>query len=148
MLATVGTDKLCKIWDISATNSSDGSTYAPALISQRDMKQGDLFSIQMYADIPWVLACGGQKGELAIWDTEEDQKVLKHFKDSMPEKARQLKKKADRGYVEADADMANDGDSSGFEDVDSDEEEEDEAIPEEESTKPSKKTATTKKIKK
>jgi len=35
----------------------------------------------MYGDIPWVLATGGQKGELAIWDTEEDMRVLKHFKD-------------------------------------------------------------------
>ena len=39
------------------------------------MKQGDLFSVQMYADIPWVLVAGGQKGEVAIWDTEEDSKV-------------------------------------------------------------------------
>ena len=75
----------------------------------------------MYADIPWVLATGGQKGELAIWDTEADMKVVKHFKGSMPDKAKQLKKKADRGYEAGDADMA-DGDSSGFEDVDSDEE--------------------------
>jgi len=39
----------------------------------------------------------------------------------MPENARQLKKKVDRGFSANDADMA-DGDSSGFEDVDSDEE--------------------------
>ena len=89
------------------------------------MKQGDLFTVQMYADIPWVLATGGQKGELAIWDTEEDMKIVKHFKSSFNDKAKQLKKKADRGYEEGDADMA-DGDSSGFEDVDSDEEVDDE----------------------
>ena len=71
--------------------------------------------MQYYADIPWLLATGGQKGELAIWDTEEDQRVVRQFKDKMPEKARQLKKKADRGY-EKDADMADGGDSSGFED--------------------------------
>ena len=60
----------------------------------------------MYADIPWVLATGGQKGELAIWDTEEDKQITAHFKDKMPEKARQMKKKADKGHAEADADMA------------------------------------------
>ena len=47
------------------------------------MKQGDLFTVQMYADIPWVLATGGQKGELAIWDTEEDQRIRAHFKDKL-----------------------------------------------------------------
>ena len=35
---------------------------------------------QMYKDIPWVLATGGSKGELAIWDTEEDMKIYTHFK--------------------------------------------------------------------
>jgi len=74
----------------------------------------------MYADIPWVLASGGQKGELAIWDTEEDMRVLKHFKDQMPEKAKKMKRAADRGLEEGEADMVVDGESSGFEDVDSD----------------------------
>ncbi len=121
MFVTVGTDKMCKIWDITANASADGQSFTPACISEKDMKQGDLFTVQMYADIPWLLATGGQKGELAIWDTEADMKVVKHFKGSMPDKARQMKKKADRGYEATDADMA-DGDSSGFEDVDSDEE--------------------------
>lgn len=121
MLVTVGVDKMCKIWDITANASADGTTFTPECISEKDMKQGDLFTVQMYADIPWVLATGGQKGELAIWDTEADLKVKKHFKDSMPEKAKSLKKKADKGFEAGDAEMA-DGDSSGFEDVDSDEE--------------------------
>ena len=89
------------------------------------MKQGDLFSVQMYADIPWVMAAGGQKGEVAIWDTEEDSKIRQHFKGMMPAKAKTLKTKADKGYEANDADMVEDGgddDSSGFEDVDSDEE--------------------------
>lgn len=81
----------------------------------------------MYADIPWVLAAGGQKGEVAIWDTEEDSKVRTQFKGQMPEKAKNLKKKADKGYEANDADMVEEdggADSSGFEDVDSDEESE------------------------
>lgn len=89
------------------------------------MKQGDLFSVQMYADIPWVLATGGQKGEVAIWDTEEDSKVRQQFKGQMPVKAKSLKSKADKGFEAGDAAMVEEGeDSSGFEDVDSDEESE------------------------
>ena len=100
----------------------------------KDMKQGDLFSVQMYADIPWVMATGGQKGELAIWDTEEDATVLKHFKNMMPSKAKHLKKKADKGFEATDTDMveADGADSSGFEDVDSDDEEDSEAATQEE----------------
>lgn len=123
MLVTVGTDKMCKIWDITTGGTAEG-TYEPECVSKKDMKQGDLFTVQMYEDIPWVLATGGQTGQLAIWDTEEDSKVRKHFKHLLPEKAKTLKKTADRGFGADDADMVEGGDSSDFEDVDSDEEDE------------------------
>ena len=98
----------------------------------------------MYADIPWVLATGGQKGELAVWDTEEDQRVLKHFKGMLPQGAQQLKRKADRGLEATDADMAEgDEDSSGFEDVDSDEDSDEDAATQEEVKKPVSKTKAT-----
>lgn len=32
-----------------------------------------------YKDIPWVLAAGGSKGDLAIWDTEENEAIKKIF---------------------------------------------------------------------
>lgn len=49
----------------------------------------------------------------------------------MPEKAKTLKSKADKGYEANDADMVEDGgDSSGFEDVDSDEESETQEVSE------------------
>jgi hypothetical protein len=61
---------------------------------------------------------------LAIWDLEEDRKIYKHFKDQLPDKAKVMKKKADRGFTQDDQIEVVDatGDSSGFEDVDSDEE--------------------------
>lgn len=40
---------------------------------------GELFSLSFYKDIPWVLAAGGSKGELAVWDIEENEKVSSHF---------------------------------------------------------------------
>ena len=40
---------------------------------------GELFSLQFYKDIPWVLAAGGSKGEIAVWDTEENEQVKAHF---------------------------------------------------------------------
>jgi len=42
MLATVGTDKLCKIWDIA--NVVDGKP-TPKCIAKRNMEQGQLFSV-------------------------------------------------------------------------------------------------------
>ena len=122
MLVTVGTDKVCKVWDIAT--QKDGK-YEPELISKKNLKQGMLFSVQTYADIPWVLAAGGSSGQLAIWDTEEDKRVYGHFKDQLSDKAKMMKGAADQGLAEDEQMQVVDatGDSSGFEDVDSDEEE-------------------------
>ena len=92
----------------------------------------------MYKDIPWVLAAGGSKGELAIWDVEEDMKVYTHFKGELSKKAKALKKTADKGLEAHETKMVGDeeaeGDSSGWEDVDSDEEDEETKEEAEEST--------------
>ena len=43
------------------------------------MAMGELYTISFYSDIPWVLAAGGSKGEVVVWDTEENEKVRSHF---------------------------------------------------------------------
>jgi periodic tryptophan protein 1 len=68
LLATCSTDEYVKLWDI-ATGAS------PTLVGYKKMTMGELFSLSFYKDIPWVLAAGGSKGELAVWDTEENEKV-------------------------------------------------------------------------
>jgi periodic tryptophan protein 1 len=40
MIATVGSDSICKIWDISEAGESE-----PKHIFKRDLKQGELFSV-------------------------------------------------------------------------------------------------------
>ena len=72
MLATCSLDEYVKIWDIAAAGQ-------PKLVGYRKMNMGELFSLSYYQDIPWVLAAGGSKGELAVWDTEENDKVKEYF---------------------------------------------------------------------
>lgn len=126
MLATVGTDKVCKIWDIA--NNEDGKL-APKCVAKKDLQQGELFTVQFYEDIPWVLAAGGAKGELAIWDTEEDKEIKEHFTPLLDKHTKKLKRKADKGLgkeeevVSDDLAVEADDGNSSFEDVDSDEEE-------------------------
>jgi WD40 repeat protein len=43
------------------------------------MKVGELFTCEFYEDSKMTLACGGNKGTLAIWDLEENKHVMKHF---------------------------------------------------------------------
>ena len=74
-MATCSLDGTVKVWDIAANGGTK-----PQCVSSRHMKQGDLFSMQFCRDIPWVLACGGNTGEIAVWDVSEDQEIEDHFK--------------------------------------------------------------------
>lgn len=70
-----------------------------------------------------MLAAGGQKGELAIWDTEEDKAVKTTFGPLLEASARALKKNADKGLGKEElGDAQEDDGNSSFEDVDSEEE--------------------------
>lgn len=44
-----------------------------------------------------MLAAGGQKGEVAIWDTEEDKAVKTRFRPFLSETAIKMKRNADKG---------------------------------------------------
>jgi WD40 repeat protein len=74
MMATCSTDEYIKIWDIANNNGTE-----PKLIGAKKTTMGELFTLSFYKDIPWVLAAGGSKGEVAVWDTEENDSIGKHF---------------------------------------------------------------------
>ena len=78
MMCTSGVDGICKVWDIAANGGQN-----PEEICFRNMKQGELFTMQFCQDIPWVLATGGSNGEMAIWDTSENEKTENHFKKNL-----------------------------------------------------------------
>lgn len=65
MVATASKDKMVKIWDAATMN----------LIAERNAGVDELYCIEFYKDSPYVLATGGMAGELAIWDTEENEGV-------------------------------------------------------------------------
>ena len=64
-MVTSSVDNYVKVWDISKGSE-------PANVAQRDLKNGQLFSMQFSPDIPWTIACGGSKGEMGIWDISEN----------------------------------------------------------------------------
>jgi hypothetical protein len=43
------------------------------------MKVGELFACEFYDDSPYILACGGSKGELAVWDIQENKQIVRQF---------------------------------------------------------------------
>ena len=46
-----------------------------SVLAERNAGVDQLYCIEFYKDAPFVLATGGMGGELAIWDTEENENV-------------------------------------------------------------------------
>ena len=74
LLATACIDGHVSIWDLSEIDS-----FTPKCVQSKNLKVGGLFACQFYDDSPWIIAAGGIKGELAIWDLEESELVVKRF---------------------------------------------------------------------
>lgn len=81
VLATAGADKKVKVWDTTRIEAPGGSASSgapgrPLQIGEKEMGAGQLFTCSFLPHAPMILACGGSKGELALWDIEEDDSVL------------------------------------------------------------------------
>ncbi|CAN8274565.1 unnamed protein product [Cochlearia groenlandica] len=71
LLATGCMDKTVKLWDL--TNNE------PSCIASHKPKAGAVFSISFSVDNPFLLAIGGSKGELHVWDTMLDANVANKY---------------------------------------------------------------------
>jgi len=64
MILTASTDKKIKLWGIDIESGAE-----PELLASEDLKVGAIFSASFCRDAPMVLAAGGAKGAVAVWDT-------------------------------------------------------------------------------
>ncbi|XP_042411551.1 uncharacterized WD repeat-containing protein C17D11.16-like [Zingiber officinale] len=70
-LATGSTDKTVKLWDVSNNQ--------PSCIVSQKFKAGAIFSIAFSDDCPFLLAIGGSKGKLEVWDTLTEPKIANRY---------------------------------------------------------------------
>ncbi|TIC21145.1 WD40 repeat-like protein [Wallemia mellicola] len=75
-MATGGTDKQIKIWNIDQTESSLNNV---SLTTSRDLDIGRIFNVSFSPDDPLVLAAGGSKAKLQVWDIGTNTNVRKAF---------------------------------------------------------------------
>lgn len=71
MLVTASVDKTVKLWDVSDN--------APKLVATEDLKVGSVFSVGFPSDMPHILAAGGSKGVVSVWDILYKADVKKRF---------------------------------------------------------------------
>ena len=70
LMLTASTDKKVKVWGVDAAAGE-----APELLASADLKVGAVFAASFCRDAPLVLAAGGAKGEVAVWDTANSSAV-------------------------------------------------------------------------
>ena len=72
ILATGSQDKLVKLWSVGGSE--------PAMVGKRNLQLGGIFDVRFSADSPQLLAAGGAKGKMGIWNTLE----LEAMQERMP----------------------------------------------------------------
>lgn len=63
LMLTGSTDKRIKLWGLEEGGAQ------PTLLVLEDLKVGAVFSASFCRDSPMVVAAGGAKGSVAVWDT-------------------------------------------------------------------------------
>ncbi|MCO5573036.1 hypothetical protein L7F22_026801 [Adiantum nelumboides] len=71
LLATGSTDKMVKLWDLK--------DYQPSCICSKNPKVGAVFASAFCKDAPFLLAIGGSKGTLDVWDTMTEAEMARKF---------------------------------------------------------------------
>lgn len=70
LLATGSMDKTVKLWDMSNQ---------PSCVASKNLKAGAVFTISFSEDCPYVLAIGGSKGKLQVWDLLSDAELARRY---------------------------------------------------------------------
>lgn len=77
MMATASVDKTVKVWDVH--NMAQSGEEAPRCVAYKTMNVGKLLTMQFSHDEPFMLATAGDKGMLAIWESDENEVIRNHF---------------------------------------------------------------------
>ncbi|KAF8920370.1 transductin family protein/WD-40 repeat family protein [Mucidula mucida] len=93
-LATGGTDKLVKIWNV-ADDDSNGKKNV-TLVTSRDLGVGKVFSAVFSPDDPLTLAAGGSKAKMQIWDVAANFGARKAFGAKLKEAGKVLREREEK----------------------------------------------------
>ncbi|KAL1727309.1 WD40-repeat-containing domain protein [Schizophyllum commune] len=92
-LATGGTDKLVKVWNVTEDDAEGKRSVS--LVTSRDLGVGKVFSTQFSPDDPLTLAAAGSKAKLQIWDVGANFGARKAFASKLKTAGRELKERAE-----------------------------------------------------
>ena len=71
ILCSASVDGTIKLWDVGKQQSKARQALAPVCVAEKNLGLGPIFGSQWYADSPFVIAAGGGKGIVAIWNVQD-----------------------------------------------------------------------------
>ncbi len=74
MLATASVDKFVKVWDVSEWQAE-----TPRMVAYKSMMVGKLFALNYNNDEPFLLAAAGDRGQVAVWESDEQDAINSYF---------------------------------------------------------------------
>ncbi|KAI5122933.1 hypothetical protein M0805_007611 [Coniferiporia weirii] len=95
-LATGGTDKMVKVWNVN--DKKDGKKDV-SLVTSRDLGVGKVFSATFSPDDPLTIAAAGSKAKLQIWDVGANVGARKAFSQKLKEAGREVKARESGGVI-------------------------------------------------
>ena len=76
LFLTSSADKTVKLWSVDGGGESG---VVPSLLVSKELKVGSVWSASWDVDAAALLACGGDKGKLAVWDIRESAEVVRKY---------------------------------------------------------------------
>eukprot|EP00980_Cylindrotheca_fusiformis_P009296 scaffold2042_cov123-Cylindrotheca_fusiformis.AAC.3 len=74
MMVSCSVDKTVVLWDTTLENNKK-----PQACGSKDMAVGKLYTVNFYPSSPWLLGCGGNGKEIALWDLTRETSIQKRF---------------------------------------------------------------------
>lgn len=91
-LATGGTDKLVKVWNV-AEQVGDSEKRNVSLVTSRELGVGKVFSVGWCPDEPLTLSAAGSKAKMQIWDVSANGGARKAFAGKLKAAGRVLRER-------------------------------------------------------
>ena len=85
LFLTASADKTVKLWAVDGGGES--GSVVPSLLVSKEMRVGSVWSATWDVDAAALLACGGDKGKVAVWDIRENAEVVRKFGKQLGEQA-------------------------------------------------------------
>lgn len=87
LFLTSSADKTVKLWSVDGGSGGGSEGVVPSLLASKEMRVGDVWSAGWDVDAAALLACGGDKGKLAVWDIRENVDVVRKYGKQLGEQA-------------------------------------------------------------